>query len=192
MVKNFMKKSIPVKIGIIAAALVVVLFTGCANVEDSAEVYETRNPEEVFDIIADIRIDEREAHSEMLIFPDEKEDYQEAYLHEENYGLSTAHQIVVSKQFEKDGYDEEVRRLLKTTCRGLHSYYTEDDFSLPAIVLVFNHNNCYEYALLDNDKMQIVYVCNTFLENMDFIKKEYRPLHYDELANEDANSYSIY
>lgn len=177
---------------IIIVGLSFALMTGCGSESDSLEQFETSNQDEVYNIISEIRNDEREAHFDMLVFPDEQKDYQDAYLYEENYGLSTAHQIVVAKEYDDEGFETEFRRLLASTYDGRHSYYTEDQFKFPAVVYVYNHNNCFEYALLDSTKKQVVYVCNTFLDNMDFIKEAYRPLNYEELSKDNRTDYSIY
>lgn len=181
-----------IKKSVLLGLSITILLTGCGKKNASTERYETTNKDEIFEIVSEIRSDEQEGHSEMLIFPENKENFQEAYLYEENYGPSTAHQIVVAKQFDIEGFEAEVRRLLQVTENGRHTYYTEDEFSLPAVVFVYNHNNSYEYALLDENKMRIAYVCSTFIDNLDFIKKEYRPLHYEDLNEKDAFSYSIY
>ncbi len=177
---------------IVFAGILILLLTGCGNIQDTDEIFETSNQDEVYEIVSEIRNDEREAHSEMLIFPEDEEDFEDAYLYEVNYGLSTAHQIVVERKYDREEFDSEIRRLLKLTYEGRHTYYTENQFNFPAIVGVFNHSNCYEYALLDNKKNQIVYVCNTFIDNMDFIKEDYRPVHLKELNKDNTTDYSIY
>ncbi len=178
---------------IVIICCLMVLMTGCNNVETSDDAVVTDNSKEVYTIIKEIRNDEREAHSEMVIFPLEEVDYQETLLHEENFGLSTAHQIYVKTQYDEQSFYQEIRRLLQAKSRkNMHTYYTEEEFTYPAIVAVYNSNNCYEYALINENDLQISYVCNTFIDNLDFIDVANRPVDYEKLSKKDYQGYTIY
>ena len=179
-------------ISLIIGVSCILLLTGCGNSSSTNEPYTTNNPKEVYKIVSDVREDMREAHTGMLIFPDRDDYYSDVYAKEEIYGFSTSHQIYNVKTYEKDEYESEVARLKEVANNGEKVYYTEDLFSLPAIVAAYSYQNRYEYALLDVDNLQIIYVCNTFLDDWSFIEESYRPNNYDDAKELEKFDYSIY
>lgn len=179
-------------ISLIMSALCILLLTACGNNSSTNEPYITNAPKDVYKIVSDVREDVREAHTGMLIFPDKDEYYSDVYAKEETYGFSTSHQIYNIKAYEKNEYEAEVERLKEIAKGGKQAYYTEELFSLPAIVTAYSYQNRYEYALLDSDNMQIIYVCNTFLDDWSFVKESYRPNNYDDAKQLEKFDFSIY
>ena len=172
--------------------LVFALLTGCACIVDNLQIYETNNPNEVYSHIAEVKNDLAEAHSGMLIFPEQESYYENTYFYDENYGLSTKHQVYNIKQYSESEFENEKRRLLLITEDGKHSYYNEDEFSYPAVVTAYDYPYTFEYALLDEKNYMIIYVCHTFVENWDFLDEEFRPLNYENLEEKKGIHYSIY
>lgn len=179
-------------ISLIMSILCILLLTACGNNSSTNEPYITNNPKDVYKIVSDVREGMREAHTGMLIFPDRDDYYSDVYAQEEIYGFSTSHQIYNIKTYETDEYESEVARLEEIASDGEKVYYTEELFSLPAIVAAYSYQNRYEYALLDVDNMQIIYVCNTFLDDWSFIEESYRPNNYDDPKELEKFDYSIY
>ncbi len=157
---------------------------------ESDDTITSNDVEVVYNAITEIKNDLREANTALILFPDESKYYNDVYFYEENYGLSTAHQIVIYADYSAEEYESKFRNLLTLSYDGNHVYYTEDEFEYPAVVSMYAFNNCYEYALLDESNNRMIFVCNTFLDDMNFVEEQYRPTNFGKSIPQ--KGFSIY
>ena len=82
---------------------------------------------------------------------------------------------------------------IRTTEGKVEKYiaYTEERFVYPAYVAIYDDYDCYEYALVNAEKNQIVYVYDQIKNLEDFLDSQYIPVDYDWTAKA-SSGFNIY
>ena len=109
-------------------------------------------------------------------------------------------QIYLEYSLSKADFDSEVLRLSKISERyenenykGIENsiVYDTKNFMYPAYVTIFNNNNCYEYALLNEEECKIICVFTQFIAYND-VKFDKKYLQMDFKNKKSSRSFNIY
>mgnify|MGYP002623639415 CR=1 FL=1 len=99
-------------------------------------------------------------------------------------------QVLLNVKYSADDYEREVERLSKT--EKYYVCYDETHFSLPAYISVYGASECFEYALVDDEKLTVHYV---YLQNVSeeylaidnrFVISDYDYVYSELCANKEA------
>lgn len=142
--------------------------------------------------------DNREIQGTLKIFPDSLEGLgAEKYYYKCTEGiLDSKCQIYLQCKMTEEKYDSEKERLSKIsdTYEGetQEIMYDTDNFNYPAYVTVYNFDDGYEYALLDEEQNRIYYIHLRFVPEEDIaFEPELLPKNYDYLS-ESQDEVSMY
>ena len=118
------------------------------------------------------------------------------YLEYEEGVLDSECQIYLRCSYDVSTYQKETNRLAqieecyKDKRQKIH--YDTDYFAYPAYVTVFENDGCYEYALLDEDNVSIIYIFLQWTKEKDIkFPHLYLPKDYDCVVSTEQ-SFSIY
>ena len=105
----------------------------------------------------------------LMIFPELEYDSinVEEFLYEECTGLfGSTYEIVISYKLDEVEFEKEVERIAELSLEeeGIEQKIVcaSEGFSYPAYVTIFQENQVYEYALVDEENHRIICVCNQF------------------------------
>jgi hypothetical protein len=92
------------------------------------------------------------------------------YIYEQSL-LDDSQYIYLSYQYDDNSYQAEKERLSKIKDEYASVKYDEKHFKLPAYVYMFHEGDNNEYAIIDDEKMQITYV---YVQcPFDFVEEKY-------------------
>ncbi len=140
--------------------------------------------------------------SGLFIFPENvsaavETDYAYTYQHGV---LEDGYYMFLKASYEESEYAKEVQRLSAISLDIKMSdgnsvqkeiMYSEELFSYPAYVAIYNAHNSFEYALLDEENNAIVYIYHHLLsdEEANGIPEEYRPLEFKDKSMSGTSSW---
>lgn len=171
--------------------LVILTVSGCGNYNKDIKVY---NKEMILkEYGSDI-------DSALFVFPDDTKMFMEStFVSSLQSGLfDTDGYIIMNVKYDKEDYKREVERLSNVKCMVQNTemkvLYDVKSYALPAYVAVDGFDYVYEYALVDDDNCEIIYVLLSYPEDIDLSKyQEYLKLNMSEYEIEDVlNRFSIY
>ncbi len=145
--------------------------------------------------------------SKLLIFPDDKGILDEAEF-ESSFKtniLSTDGNIILKVKYDYETFESEIERIgsleltIYDSCKeNAKEYinriiYDKESYYLPAYITIDGFANTYEYALIDDDRLEIVYLYLSYPETnnikyKDYLKKDTR--EYD--SGNTLSRFSIY
>lgn len=110
--------------------------------------------------------------------------------------LDSECQVYLKCNYDKSTYKKEIERLaqIEETYQGKTQkiHYDTENFHQPAFVTVFENDGCYEYALLDEDNLSIVYIFIQWVKEKDIkFPNMYLPHDYKCVVSTEQ-SFSIY
>lgn len=177
-------------------SMVVLCISGC-HVE-LYEKYETSDVDEYGVYQGHIEMEDTGLFSPLLVFPEKIADSAqdvEYYYRCACDALDNTYEVYLKCTYDKDTYEDEVKRLsqIRTTEGKVEKYiaYTEERFVYPAYVAIYDDYDCYEYALVNAEKNQIVYVYDQIKNLEDFLDSQYIPVDYDWTAKA-SSGFNIY
>lgn len=142
-------------------------------------------------------------YSNLYIFPTQMPDsarIESYYYYYRDTFLDPTCQIYLEYSLSKADFDAEVLRLSKIS-EGYENENYKDiknnivhdtkNFIYPAYVTIFNKNNCYEYALLNEEECKIICVFTQFIKYND-VKFDKRYLPIDLKNEKSSRSFNIY
>lgn len=116
------------------------------------------------------------AYSSLGLFPDKGEgtiksgELKKHYVYFAETVFDPTIVVYAECQYEEDAYWAEIERLKSAQSEyyndSLVAQYKEDNYSLPAYVTMEDENECYEYALLEEDTYTIRYVYLQFANRL--------------------------
>lgn len=171
--------------------LVILTVSGCGNYNKDIKVY---NKEMILkEYGSDI-------DSALFVFPDDTKMFMEStFVSSLQSGLfDTDGYIIMNVKYDKEDYKREVERLSNVKCMVQNTemkvLYDVKSYALPAYVAADGFDYVYEYALVDDDNCEIIYVLLSYPEDIDLSKyQEYLKLNMSEYEIEDVlNRFSIY
>ena len=144
-------------------SMVVLCISGC-HVE-LYEKYETSDVDEYGVYQGHIEMEDTGLFSPLLVFPEKIADSAqdvEYYYRCACDALDNTYEVYLKCTYDKDTYEDEVKRLsqIRTTEGKVEKYiaYTEERFVYPAYVAIYDDYDCYEYALVNAEKIRL-YMC---------------------------------
>ena len=162
------------------------------------EKYETSDVDEYGVYQGHIEMEDTGLFSPLLVFPEKIADSAqdvEYYYRCACDALDNTYEVYLKCTYDKDTYEDEVKRLsqIRTTEGKVEKYiaYTEERFVYPAYVAIYDDYDCYEYALVNAEKNQIVYVYDQIKNLEDFLDSQYIPVDYDWTAKA-SSGFNIY
>ena len=177
-------------------SMVVLCISGC-HVE-LYEKYETSDVDEYGVYQGHIEMEDTGLFSPLLVFPEKIADSAqdvEYYYRCACDALDNTYEVYLKCTYDKDTYEDEVKRLsqIRTTEGKVEKYiaYTEERFVYPAYVAIYDDYDCYEYALVNAEKNQFVYVYDQIKNLEDFLDSQYIPVDYDWTAKA-SSGFNIY
>ena len=193
-----MKKNI----GICIVVCIVVMCIGIMLLGDRKSDTTYTMDYDLFEEYKTILLADDELQSGLYVFPEklqmDSEDTNVMYVCQEQT-YENSYEILLKVQYSDSKYQEEIKRLSEVQCEVKTTdgskinkiKYTEDDFQYPAYVAIQGCNQSYEYALLDEERKEIVYV---FCKSLDYfnIPTQYVPKEYTEADNTMTNSWENY
>ncbi|KUO76404.1 MAG: hypothetical protein APF77_06815 [Clostridia bacterium BRH_c25] len=142
-------------------------------------------------------------YSNLYIFPKKIPDSERIdsyYYYQRDTLFDPTCQIYLEYSLSKADFEAEVSRLSKISEKfELEQYkdivnkivYDTEHFMYPAYVTIFNNNNCYEYALINNEENKIICVYTQFIKPHKVIfDKKYLPIEFGEDTS--SGGYNIY
>lgn len=177
-------------------SMVVLCISGCHM--ELYEKYETSDVDEYGVYQGHIEMEDTGLFSPLLVFPEKIADSAqdvEYYYRCACDALDNTYEVYLKCTYDKDTYEDEVKRLsqIRTTEGKVEKYiaYTEERFVYPAYVAIYDDYDCYEYALVNAEKNQIVYVYDQIKNLEDFLDSQYIPVDYDWTAKA-SSGFNIY
>lgn len=138
--------------------------------------------------------------SELFLFPnDTKNMIESKFLSSLKTNLfDTEGYLILEAKYKKEDYENEVKRLSSVECSVMDIIesvrYDEESYSLPAYVASDGFDNVYEYALINYEDNEIIYVLLSYPQFIDLSNyKEYLKLNISDYEIEDSlERFTIY
>lgn len=203
------KTEIWIVIVVLAVILVPILLCGSYFLLDKVftHKYETSDISEYGKWTGHMEYEMDAANEKLYIFPEPIAPYEDAEYYYSSKVDSSSYDsgvILVKVKYSEEEFEKEINRLSKITCTinvdGVpvtnRIEYREDLFKYPSYVSVYNSNQTYEYALVDEPNRTIIYTyLHLMIPKEKQVPDEYMPQEYDrdELYDESSwNNTNIY
>jgi len=108
--------------------------------------------------------------------------------------------ICTEMKYSDEEYQKELQRLAEIKCDiYLHAdeknvcneiQFSEDLFAYPAYIAIYGSNLSYEYALLNQQENEVIYIYFSHITGNEILPKEYLPIETWEGNTQDINSWS--
>ncbi len=136
-----------------------------------------------------------EFNSGFYLFPENLDkSVDDEYAYSAKTGLfDTDGYFILKVQYNEEDYKAEVDRMSDVSCKidfdnnqSYTNYVYQDDtmYNYPAIIAMDGYDNAYEYALLDEEDLTIIYVALSYPESVNLIK-------YKDYLKKDLSAYII-
>lgn len=176
---------------ILCGALFLVFVLIDAIDKKNTHIYETSDELEYGQWNGHMEFEMDSANEKLYIFPEsitEAEDAKYYYKSKVDSSSNDSAVIFAKIKYSEEDYRKEIENLSNIACEiqvdgkavTNELDYNEEQFCFPAYISVYNSNNTYEYALLDESNTTIVYVyMHDFIPDVDQVADEYLPKAYN-------------